>query len=124
MPASQPQPRTRTSPKSEGALLAEGAFLRWLAISRILSRRGRPRRVMIISLSPPKRTAAPLAGRWCDYYPGAATLARGGQAARTPCYVLHRMGFFVPRSLRAGRWALTPPFHPDPQLAPQAVCFL
>ena len=40
-------------------------------------------------------------------------LRRAGQAP-TPCYVLHRMGFFVPRGLRAGRWALTPPFHPDP----------
>ena len=36
-----------------------------------------------------------------------------GQAP-APCYVLHHMGFFVPRHLRAGRWALTPPFHPDP----------
>ncbi len=35
-----------------------------------------------------------------------------GQAATVPCFVLHRMGFFVPRRLRAGRWALTPPFHP------------
>src|SRR5690606_26946850 len=31
---------------------------------------------------------------------------------RVPCCVLHRMGFFVPRRLLAGRWALTPPFHP------------
>lgn len=35
----------------------------------------------------------------------------------TPCSVLHRMGFFVPRSLRAGRWAFTPPFHPCPPIA-------
>jgi len=35
----------------------------------------------------------------------------GGPAS---CYVLHHMGFFVPRPLRAGRWALTPPFHPYP----------
>ena len=39
-------------------------------------------------------------------------LRAAGQAAQAPCYVLHRMGFIVPRSLRAGRWALTPPFHP------------
>jgi len=31
-----------------------------------------PAPVTIISLSPPKRTAALLAERWCDYYPGAA----------------------------------------------------
>ncbi len=49
--------------KSEGALLAESAFEWWLAISRILSRRSRPRRVMIISLSPLKRAAALLAER-------------------------------------------------------------
>ena len=40
-------------------------------------------------------------------------LREAGQAP-APCYVLHHMGFFVPRHLRAGRWALTPPFHPDP----------
>jgi hypothetical protein len=34
-----------------------------------------------------------------------------------PCFVLHRMGFFVPRRLRSGRWALTPPFHPCPRRA-------
>ena len=39
--------------------------------------------------------------------------SKTGLAATAPCFVLHRMGFFVPRSLRAGRWALTPPFHPD-----------
>ena len=27
---------------------------------------------------------------------------------------LHPMGFSVPRRLRSGRWALTPPFHPYP----------
>ena len=54
-------------------------------------------------------------------------LRRAGQAA-APCFVLHRMGFVVPRSSRRGRWALTPPFHPDPRLAlsrkTRAVCFL
>src|SRR6266446_2075198 len=28
------------------------------------------------------------------------------------CFVLHRMGFFVPRELLRERWALTSPFHP------------
>jgi len=46
-----------------------------------------------------------------DYYPGVPGLRRSGQAP-SPCFVLHRMGFFVPRRLLAGRWALTPPFHP------------
>ena len=32
-----------------------------------------------------------------------------------PCSVLHRRRFFVPRHLRAGRWAFTPPFHPYPK---------
>lgn len=30
----------------------------------------------------------------------------------------------MPRFLRRGRWALTPPFHPYPDLAARAVCFL
>ncbi len=30
----------------------------------------------------------------------------------------------MPRFLRRGRWALTPPFHPYPGLAARAVCFL
>ena len=49
---------------------------------------------------------------------GVMRLLPGSQRAGgpTPCFVLHRMGFFVPRSLRAGRWALTPPFHPYPRL--------
>jgi hypothetical protein len=39
---------------------------------------------------------------------------------------LHRMGFFVPRHLRAGRWAFTPPFHPYHRhlATPLAVYFL
>ncbi len=41
--------------------------------------------------------------------PPAARDRTGGPAS---CFVLHHMGFFVPRPLRAGRWALTPPFHP------------
>ena len=49
--------------------------------------------------------------------PGSCQLSLAGQAARAPCFVLHRMGFVVPRGLRTGRWALTPPFHPDPRRA-------
>ena len=47
-------------------------------------------------------------------YPGSAPGWR--RAARAtlwiPYLALHPMGFSVPRRLRAGRWALTPPFHP------------
>ena len=47
-------------------------------------------------------------------YPGSAP--RWRRAARAtlwiPYLALHPMGFSVPRRLRAGRWALTPPFHP------------
>ncbi len=80
-----------------------------MAISRILS-------WMIIYLAPLARRARPV--RAPD-----ATITRefwisprraGGPS---PCSVLHRMGFFVPRSLRAGRWAFTPPFHPYPPIA-------
>ncbi len=44
----------------------------------------------------------------------AAANSRPRDRAGNPasCFVLHHMGFFVPRRLRAGRWALTPPFHP------------
>ena len=42
-------------------------------------------------------------------WPRTAWNRAGGPAS---CFVLHHMGFFVPRRLRAGRWALTPPFHP------------
>jgi len=43
---------------------------------------------------------------WCDN--------TRGLAGRLPslCFVLHRMGFFVPRELLRERWALTSPFHP------------
>jgi hypothetical protein len=39
-------------------------------------------------------------------------MARPGQATRASCFVLHRAGFVMPPCFRAGRWALTPPFHP------------
>jgi len=39
---------------------------------------------------------------------------RGSWSGRLPflCFVLHRMGFFLPRELLRERWALTSPFHP------------
>ena len=41
-------------------------------------------------------------------------LSGAGQTPRVPCFVLHHMGFVLPRRLPDGRWALTPPFHPYP----------
>ena len=59
--------------------------------------------------SPPRGVSR----RACDRYPGrAANCSATGQATRRPCLALHRMGFIVPRRSPAGRWALTPPFHP------------
>ena len=75
----------------------------------------------IISLTPLARRA-PLA-RDATITRELPRLRATGQAP-APCYVLHHMGFFVPRHLRAGRWALTPPFHPDPTPKRRAVCFL
>ena len=109
--------------KSEGALPLESAFIFGGDKPNSVPSR-LPVPAMIISLDPLARTAARLAARWCDYYPGAVRLAPDGEAAQAPCFVLHRMGFVVPRRLRAGRWAFTPPFHPCPWLAPRAVCFL
>ncbi len=43
-----------------------------------------------------------------------------GQATRRLCLALHRMGFIMPRRSLPGRWALTPPFHPDPDACPSA----
>ena len=67
----------------------------------------------------------------CNYYPESYSLARERAGRPFPCYVLHRMGFIVPPSLRSERWALTPPFHPCPSSISnlairdfkRAVCF-
>ena len=85
-------------------------------ISRILFRKHSLRRQPF--LFPRLASGEPLARlrepSGCDYYPGASGFR---QLARrpAPCSVLHRRRFFVPRHLRAGRWALTPPFHPYPR---------
>ena len=46
--------------------------------------------------------------------PGTRSPESEAEASRfkVPYLALHPMGFSVPLSLRAGRWALTPPFHP------------
>ena len=67
---------------------------------------------MIISLAPLARYAPPSLAQDATITRELLRLRGTGQAARAPCFVLHRMGFVVPRRLRAGRWALTPPFHP------------
>lgn len=56
--------------------------------------------------TPPKRDATNTRGF--------RLLGAVGQAILSLCYVLHRMGFFMPPCLRLERWALTPPFHPCP----------
>jgi len=82
-----------------------------MAVSRILSSaRFRGRRDDHLSC-PGLATGTACEG--CDYYPeGLACASRAGNPSS--CSVLHRMGFVVRRRLLAGRWALTPPFHPDP----------
>src|SRR5207249_10914735 len=49
---------------------------------------------------------------------------RGSLAGRLPllCFVLHRMGFFVPRELLRERLALTSPFHPFLRFAQSSGC--
>ena len=89
------------------------------AVSRILSDWIAPAWTAI-SLKVPKNparlaTGATIPGvlpdQWSDYEAGGLF----------PCSVLHRIGFIMPRRLLAGRWALTPPFHPYPDLAIKAV---
>ena len=64
---------------------------------------------MIISLTHPLTRGARPARAECDYYPG--RLASAGQAA-APCFVLHRMGFVVPRQLARRAVGSYPAFSP------------
>ena len=95
-------------------------------ISRILCRKPKfP--VAAISLSAACATEAgdPLSrSAGLRLLPGSVRLSPGARR-HAPCSVLHRRRFFVPRRLRAGRWALTPPFHPCPmtQNAPPGGLF-
>jgi hypothetical protein len=92
------------------------------AISRILSCRVTPAwtAISLRDLAIPARLAAgaTLPGVPSDHW---SYFEAGGLF---PCSVLHRIGFFVPPRLPSGRWALTPPFHPYPDLATRAVLFL
>src|SRR4029434_2499745 len=65
---------------------------------------------MIISLNPPEADA--LLAQSAAITRESASFRQLSQALNAPCSALHRMGFFVPRRLLDGRWALTPPFHP------------
>lgn len=58
-------------------------------------------------------------------YPGPGLRLKRA-ASRVPYLALLPMGFSVPRRLLAGRWALTPPFHPyrRARWRTAAVCFL
>ncbi len=95
-----------------------------MAVSRILSSR-RFRDDLYGHLSR-RNLAISLALASCDYYPEiSATLSRheAGRPPDSSCFVLHRMGFFVPPDLRPGRWALTPPFHPYPATSARRFVF-
>ena len=83
------------------------------AISRILSPELASRRT-IISLTRLAPNARPVQAADATNTRRLSRAANGRDWAGGPasCFVLHHMGFFLPRSLRAGRWALTPPFHP------------
>ena len=72
------------------------------AVSRILSASLRTERIICLSSQYPK--PVPRAG------PGAGSSSASYLA-------LHPMGFSVPPRSLAGRWALTPPFHPYPALS-------
>ena len=61
--------------------------------------------------------------------PRAATLGmrhtRDYRTSRPVAYfALHRTGFTLPPTSQSARWALTPPFHPYPGVAPVAVSSL
>ena len=90
-----------------------------------------PAAVMIISLDPPKRIAAPLARRWCDYYPGETgrrpnslfCLAPHG-VCRAPALALRAVGSYpafspLPLARASGglfsvTLSVTPGFRPTP----------
>ena len=82
-----------------------------MAVSRILFLHGFPR-IRRSFLSRRLRGESRLRGM--RLLPGSCPACAKPARHQAPCYVLHHMGFFVPRHLRAGRWALTPPFHPYP----------
>ncbi len=67
------------------------------AVSRILSSFLRTERIICLSSQYPE--------------PG-EFLRRETSRFSVPYLALHPMGFSVPRRLLAGRWSLTPPFHP------------
>jgi len=76
-----------------------------MAISRILSgRRGDRMIIYLTRISPSVRRA-------CAHRDATIPEDQTGQLPFL-CFVLHRMGFFVPRELLRERWALTSPFHP------------
>jgi hypothetical protein len=66
---------------------------------------------MVISLASRSRAARPPEADAASTRETAG-FRRLSQAPNAPCSALHCMGFFVPRRLLDGRWALTPPFHP------------
>lgn len=95
LPAPLPQKKVREPPCSDSRIKFDPAVSRILSIQRVPD-------CAIISLMRLIPEVSIRAFRPCILRAGGPFL----------CYVLHHMGFFVPRSLRFGRWALTPPFHP------------
>lgn len=84
-------------------------------ISRILFRKQSLRRQPFLfpKLAPGEPLARLRAPGRLRLIPGSFRLSPAARRP-APCSVLHRRRFFVPRFLRTGRWALTPPFHPYP----------
>ncbi len=97
--------------KSEGAPLAESAFL-WRGDKPNSVPVRLPAPVTIISLSPPKRTAARLATHWCDYYPEAARLTPGGTGGPSSLLCLAPHGVFRAPALARRAVGSYPAFSP------------
>ena len=94
-------------------------------VSRVLS--GTRRRVAVVSLGD-HSSGTPVARRLARHTRrrGPADRPGGTGPPPSPYSVLLLAGFAVPPSLRSGRWALAPPFHPCRRCpkAPEAVCSL
>jgi len=87
------------------ALRFRSALHNLMAVSRILSPeflRADDHLSQLTSVNRPLH----LRVTWCD------DTRRSTDRLSSSCFVLHRMGFFLPRELLRARWALTSPFHP------------
>ena len=122
MSESRNDPLKGAQKKGEAPPSSEGASQRRpVAVSRILSGPALRPTLDDHFSHPANRAPRPLARPLMRLLPGNCPPKRTGQAPEVPCFALHRMGFFVPRRLLAGRWAVTPPFHPYPAEARRYV---